>query len=194
MESGWPTIKTNEDARVAREENGVVLRTTFILTSSILVFATPIGLIISASSTDFISPSHQSNSSSIESTTAVASFYIQNSIWVSIILWDWVQIWILAWRSRKINVEYKRSLKLQYLHVILILGIHILVLVVYLTCVRKLNGKDYDDLLYGTLFTLQGVELHIILYNAAVKCKMFKLYKNHIDSEWTEPHPSPIRY
>ena len=61
MDSGWPTIKTNEDARVAREENGVVLRTTFILISSILVFATPIGLIITASSTDFISPSHRSN-------------------------------------------------------------------------------------------------------------------------------------
>ena len=194
MENNWPTINKNEDVRMPREANGVVLRTTFILISSILVIANPIAMLITASFIKFNSPSHQSNSSSMELTIADASFYTQNSIWLLVVLWDWIQIWILAWKSRKMNVEYKRSLKLQYLHAIIISGIHILLLVVYLTCVRNLNGKEYDNSLYGTLLTLEGVELHIILYNAAVKCKMFKLYKNHIDPDSTEPFPSPVRY
>ena len=175
METKGPIIQQTRDVKNSREENGVSFKTAFILLGGITIIAIPFAMLILPT---FIPISRAS-----EITVPVALYIIQNSILLVLVVWDWSEMWILAWKSRKMNVVYNRRLKLKWLNAIMILVIHTMILAVIVLYYKKLEGVEADNLSNLTDFTIGGVVFHIILFNVSVKCKMYKLYRNYIDLE-----------
>ena len=187
MDNSGPIIMQTRDERNPREENGVLCKTAFLLFGGLTIIGVPLALLITPVAISFNSSATNSSvTNSSEGTITVSLYFIQNSVLLILVLWDWTEMWILAWNSRKINVEYKRNLKLMWLNAIMILMVHICIMAVLLLCFKKLDGVEAESLSNLTYFTIMGVEFHILLHNVSVMCKMFKLYRNHID-----PGPFP---